>query len=364
MKMRNPLFTILLGFLFVSPSNSETPTVSNETTDPHPLPMTVSGFVEASGQWNLNRPESNVSVLRSYDGKADSLYLNAVHVAASAAPAEGLTVVAEIDAGTDASFNRNGNVNSLQFDLQEGYVVYVHSDTALGIKAGKFATFMGIEVIEGPDNPTVTRGFLFGLAEPFTHTGAVVTWKCGAFDVAAGVVNGWDLVTDNNSGKTVVGKATYGTDAYGATFSFLVGPERPDTNRSIRRAMDVTGFFRIGEHRINVQALYGDDEVDAISPRRIRWRGAGIQPVIVVTEDVSVGLRIEYLGDPDGARTGVAGGGSVTNVTVAPALKLSKALTVRAEGRIDFASKEIYEDKDGKPKDTQVTLSLEVSVRF
>jgi len=364
MKMRIPLYTVLLGCLFVRPSNSETPTVPNETTEAPRFPMAVSGFIEATGQLNLNRPESHVSVLRSYDNKADSLYLNAVHVVVSAAPAEGITVVAEVDAGSDAAFNRDGNVNALQFDLQEGYVVYVHSDTALGIKAGKFATFMGIEVIEGPDNPTVTRGFLFGLAEPFTHTGAVVTWKCGAFDVAAGVVNGWDLVTDNNSGKTVVGKATYGTDAYGATLSFLVGPEQPDTNHSIRRAIDLTCFVSIGEHRVNLQAIYGDDDVDAISPHRVRWRGAGIQPVIAVSEAVSVGSRLEHLGDPDGARTGVAGGASVTNVTVAPAVKLSKALWVRVEGRIDFASREIFNDKAGKMKDTQATLSLAVSVRF
>src|SRR5258708_16699814 len=79
--------------------------------------------------------------------------------------------------------------------------------------AGKFATYEGIEVIEGPADPTITRGFLFWLAEPVTHVGAKLHYTTGPVDVGVGLVNGWDTnntlfeTGDNNNQKTLIWRA-------------------------------------------------------------------------------------------------------------------------------------------------------------
>ena len=324
--------------------------------------ISISGFVDTSAHYNVNNPDSRTSALRSYDSRAQSFYLNAVHGAFSVAPVEGVQAVVELDAGSDAGFNKNGSVDSIQFDVQEAYVTYVHEGTGLGVKAGKWATFEGIEVIEGPDNPTVTRGFLYGLAEPFTHVGAAVTYAAGAFDAALGVVNGWDVVTDNNTGKTVLGKATYGGEDWGVTGSFLAGPEQADNSHDVRQSYDVTGFATVGGVKVNVQGNYGNEKV---AGGRSHWVGGGIQPVVPVTEAFSVGARLERFRDPEGVRTGAAGGPTVTNVAIAPAYAVTEALTVRAEARADFSSGgDAFEDAQGDPKASQVTLGAEVSFRF
>jgi hypothetical protein len=323
--------------------------------------ISISGFVETSGHYNFNNPDSRMSALRSYDMRAQSFYLNAVHGAFSIVPIEGVEAAVELDAGSDADFNKNGSVDSIQFDIQEATVSYVHDGTGLGAMAGKFATFMGIEVIEGPDNPTITRGFLYGLAECFTHVGAVATWRSGDFDAALGAVNGWDLVTDNNSGKTVVGKASYGTEEWGATASFLAGPEQPDNSSDYRQSYDLTGFVAVGGVTVNLQANYGNEK---IAGNRVHWVGGGIQPVVPVTDAFSVGARLERFRDPEGARTGVAGGTTVTNVSLAPAYAFTEALTVRLEGRVDFSTADAFEDSHGDPEDTQATVSAEVYYRF
>jgi hypothetical protein len=324
--------------------------------------ISISGFVDTSAHYNANNPDSRTSALRSYDSRAQSFYLNAVHGVFSIAPVEGVTAVVELDAGSDADFNKNASVGSVQLDVQEAHIAYVHEETGLGGRIGKWATYQGIEVIEGPDNPTITRGFLFGLAEPFTHVGAVATHKSGAFDAALGVVNGWDLVTDNNTGKTVLGKATWAAEAWGVTGSFLAGPEQVDNSGDYRQSYDVTGFVTVEGVKINAQANYGNE---TIAGDRVHWVGGGIQPVVPVSEVVSVGARVERFRDPEGARTGVAGGPTVTNVTVAPAFAITKALTVRVEARVDFSSGgDAFEDASGDPKDTQATLSAEVFFRF
>jgi hypothetical protein len=78
-------------------------------------------------------------------------------------------------------------------------------------------------------NRNELHGFLFNLAEPFTHVGAVATYRAGAFDAALGAVNGWDVVTDNNTGKTILGKAAYTADAWGSRPPSWSAPNRPAT---------------------------------------------------------------------------------------------------------------------------------------
>lgn len=333
-----------------------------------PVEANFSGYAAVSAHWNFNNPKGRMSALRSYDARSDTFTLNAVHAAVTLDLGKGVTAVVEADAGSDASVNRldPGGVEEINFDLQEAYVTYALPGLPFGFKAGKFATTAGIEVIESPDNPTITRGFLFGLAEPFTHVGFLVSWKEGPFEAAAGAVNGWDVVADNNTGKTALGKLTAACeDRCGITISLLVGPEQEDANDPIRRTVDVTGFVSpFSILRLNVQGLWGDDEVEVISRRRVRWYGFGLQPVLAPTEEFSAGFRVEWFRDGDGARTGVPGGAEVWNLTVAPALRVTDHLTVRIEGRLDRASEDLFEDEDGRPRERQATLSGEVIVRF
>jgi hypothetical protein len=61
----------------------------------------------------------------------------------------------------------------------------------LTLKAGKFVTCSGYEVIESPNNLNFSRGYLFGLAIPLTHTGGFASYTfTDWFNVTAGVVAG------------------------------------------------------------------------------------------------------------------------------------------------------------------------------
>ncbi len=108
----------------------------------------------------------------------------------------------------------------------------------------------------------------------------------------------------------------------------------------------------------------GDDEVEAVPGRRVRWRGFGLQQVVMPAGVFSVGLRAEWFRDADGVRTGGTGGVDVWNVSVAPAFRLTERLTLRVESRFDRADEDVFEDSDGLPRDRQVTLSGEIFLRF
>ena len=168
----------------------------------------VSGFVDATYNRTLNASTARENVHHSFDQQSNTFLLNAVHLALSGGEGEAVSYTVEIDAGTDAAAAGSAGLGpGDDFDLQEAYVTYALGSSKLTVTAGKFVTFEGIELIESIDNPTITRGFLFGLAEPFTHTGMTASYQLSPrVQLVLGAVNGWDLWVDNNDAPTGVAK--------------------------------------------------------------------------------------------------------------------------------------------------------------
>ncbi len=71
--------------------------------------------------------------------------------------------------------------------------------SGLELTVGKFITPMGFESTYGPSTPLYSRSFLFGFAEPISHTGIkanyIVNPQVSAYFA---IVNGWDDFEDNN----------------------------------------------------------------------------------------------------------------------------------------------------------------------
>ncbi len=316
---------------------------------------TISGFVNVTYNTNLNDPPSNTNGgLRSYDFNTKTFIMNAAHLALEGSPSDGVDYVVELDFGSDAEVTSGDD----DFDVQEAYVTYKLGDTGLELKAGKFATYMGIEVIESPDNPVVSRGYLYGLAESFTHVGAVITYApSDSFDIVIGAVNGWDVSVDTDGEQTVLGKiGITPSDAFGLSISVLSGPD--GTGGSNLTAYDVTGSVGLGEKiALNFQYNTGDDSAG-------KWSGFTIQPVFECIETISLGVRYESFDDSDDVRAGLGTGGTYTNISVAPAFELSEGLTLRAELRYDTADWGAFEASDGTATDSQTTVALELISKF
>jgi hypothetical protein len=341
-------------------------------------PPTISGFVDTQYTYNLNDPITGINTMHSYDNLDDNIR-SLAHLVFSGSVGDSGYVI-EVDAGNDAITNTSiGAGTGDDFDIQEAYMTHKWS-SGLGLKLGKFVTYHGIEVIEAKDNPTITRGFLFGV-EPFTHTGGVVTFApSDKLDFAAGVVNQWDNVADNNDAKTAVAKATLNLgDPLMFTISGYHGAEQASvmpTTSSVsstgynRNSFDLTGVTKIIPNvALWFQGIYGDEENvddkdgDGLNDDLGVWSGFTIQPVISISEKFSVGARYEYLADGDGVKTG-AEDASLYNITVAPAYKISDALTARLEYRYDASNKKLWVDNEGVAKDTASYISTEFTLVF
>lgn len=323
----------------------------------------ISGYVDTTYNYNFNKPASQTTTvgtpngaagvnLSSYVTRANSFDLTAAHVSLSGS-LKNAGYVVEFDAGTTANVDTplTGAGGADDFDLQEAYLTYACPITGINLKAGKFVTLEGIEVIESPSNPTISRGLLYAMAEPFTNVGfllsrAVPIKGLEGLELRAGVVNGWDQLTDNNDGKTVIGGLgiNYGDLATGG-LSIYYGPEQANNDSNHRTSVDLTIFNNSIENlTLGLQANWGRE--DGISNETDSWYGFGVQPIYRFTEKFCLAGRVEYMENKRGSRFG-NDGGNITNFTITPTFNITKNATFRTEYRYDIASDDFFESDSG-----------------
>jgi len=116
-------------------------------------------------------------------------------------------------------------------------------DSGFQMDFGKFVTSAGAEVIESNANWNYSRSLLFSWAIPYYHFGFRATETKGHFTGGFQLVNGWNNVDDNNSGKTLgfVGNVTSKKISW--MNNYYTGPENSGTNTGWRNLYDTTVLF-------------------------------------------------------------------------------------------------------------------------
>ncbi|GAB5443806.1 MAG: porin [Fuerstiella sp.] len=125
---------------------------------------------------------------------------------------------ADIMYGVDASDTQSfGNPpgsfdNAAAWDRGAGYgwaMPQLYGEIASGdwsLKLGHFYTLIGYEVVTAPDNFFYSHALTMYNSEPFTHTGALLTYAAGDATIYAGWTAGWDTGFDNfNGGSSWLG---------------------------------------------------------------------------------------------------------------------------------------------------------------
>src|SRR5262245_24810503 len=224
-------------------------------------------YVEMGGTFNLNGvsrgvPNStssgHVNQFRYYD-IYDNYTFNMAEFSIKRDPDEkfpfGMGLV--LTAGEDAQKNHSIGMlrteedvfpfrNTPWFDVQEAYLsARIPVGTGPVLKVGKFATLVGYEVMEGPNNLNYSRDFLFSLATPFTHTGVLASYGFTSWlSAQAGLVLGWDRANIENGGPSGTGQISVTPSKELTTaLNFVVGPEKSGDRNPIRWIIDLTASY-------------------------------------------------------------------------------------------------------------------------
>ena len=336
-------------------------------------------YIENSAVFNLNgNGRGNHNELRLYD--FDSGYtFNIAEFSAKKDPSErypfGFGVVLTV--GQDAQKNHALGIfrdsddafpfrNTFVGDLQQAYGSYkVPLGSGLTVKAGKFVTLLGYEVIESPNNPNFSRSFLFGFAIPFTHVGALLSYSpTDWLTVTAGPVVGWDVAKDNNNSMSATGQ-------------FALTEQASNTTHP-RTVLDWTATYTgIKKVTLGANLDYGWEPKEASlvasgtrADTDATWWGIAGYTAYDWTEQLGTALRLEYFDDPESVRTAaraVGGRTSLWEVTGTLQYKIWKGLVGRLEYRHDQANEKVFKlvDHGTRPAlKNQDTISVALYYSF
>ena len=362
------------------------------STEHLPFGLELGSGIATSYEYDLNDPGSRRISLRSFDRNHDSFVLDLFQLRISRAPGvDGVGFVAKIDfgklaerLGTDWDGDgTSGNVAAERdpVDLQEAYVTYdVPGLPDLRLRAGKFVTPLGAEVIEPWSNPNISRSLAFAWADPFTHVGATASYAFGSqASLMLGIVNGWDNVVDANDGKTLVGSlGLTPVERLSFTINGIYGAEQPDRGDAKRGSIDLVSTIKPGAgFAIVLNYLYGN-ETDIGVGGDAEWNAfSGILAYDLAAAlplPVGLALRGEYFDDSDGTRLPTPDGNgfgahqSAWEVTTTLQVVLAPGLMLRTEYRYDKGRHRLYEKSPvGAAADfrnDQHTIAAEMSYVF
>jgi putative OmpL-like beta-barrel porin-2 len=249
-------------------------------------------------------------------------------------------------------------------NIEEAYGSYLAPvGKGLTIDVGKFVTNAGAEVIEAKDDWNYSRSLLFQLAIPLYHSGVRLTYSPNdKVTLMGGVINGWNVVNDNNTGKSVMASLTYKpTGSVSLVENYIGGPEQANDNSNWRNLSDTVLSYTVNP-QLSLMANYdyAHDTLGTPVPTlnlpagaSVHWQGVAGYLKYQANKYVAVVPRVEYFNDPQGIQTGFLGGQNLTDATVTLEVKPADNFMWRIEYRGDFSNQSPFINSSGVAKSNQ-----------
>lgn len=354
-----------------STTPSATKSVSGPSISSLLGPTSLSGFVDMYYDYNSNQPASRTNSFRSFDGASNQFALNLVELVVDKTPEiTNSRTGYHLALGFGEAMNAvNGtDPGGLGFDqyLKEAYFSYLAPvGKGLQIDAGKFVTPHGAEVIETKDDLNYSRGLLFSYAIPYYHYGLRAKYAFSdKYSVSGFLVNGWNNVVDNNTGKTYgVGFGWNPTKKISFTQNFMAGPEQSNNNSNWRQLWDtVITYSPTSKLSFTLNTDYGrgDRMKGVVDP--VFWTGAAGYVKYAFNEKYAVVTRYEYYDDANGFTTGTAQ--HFNGFTATFQRLTAEHILSRLEFRRDMSNEPTFVRGNGLPAGAQNTLTAGLVFMF
>ncbi|MFQ5456211.1 MAG: outer membrane beta-barrel protein [Nitrospirota bacterium] len=252
--------------------------------------------------------------------------------------------------------------------IEQGFVTLTllrGGDTTLTI--GKFNAPIGFELLDAPDMYQFSHALVFKNGLPTNLTGLQVSKGLGDMaDISLYIVNGWDVMEDNNDGKTFGGRLGISPDdEIGLGLSYITGPEQDSNDDNNRSVLDIdASVSSIQNLLIGAEFNLGKEEGIGIGGGDANWLGYLVMMHYDLKDWVGFTFRYDYFNDKDGQRTGLGKEVVEQAVTFAPTFTIADGMGALIEYRKDFADTNAFIDADGNPSDDNTVVAVEFTYSF
>jgi len=380
MKLSLPLFALFMLFTGLAQAQTDSTTAltqNNAAITPTQGSFSVNGYADTYYFYNANNPLSRSNRSRIFDLKHDNFSLGLIQTVFTYS-IDKLKVVADLTYGPNAELGNFGNVGSSGISIKQAYGSY-YFNNKLTFTVGQFGTHIGYELIDAPLNVNYSLSYLFGNG-PFYHTGAKLDYALSSkIGLMAGVVNGWDELTDFNSRKSIIGQVhlapVEGLHLYANVIS---GDEHNGLSAFGHKSgcrtnlYDLTFAYQLTEKfKVGLNSAYGQFKSgynqyitdaaieDAATPedeaflsaeqaysKDQSWKGAALYLNYTLNDQFGLGLRAERFSDPNGVR--YFGKFVGNEFTLTGDVKLAQGyFNLKPEVRLDTSKNPFFEDRNG-----------------
>ncbi|MDX2303436.1 MAG: outer membrane beta-barrel protein [Microscillaceae bacterium] len=363
-----------------------------------------SGYVDAYYFMNFNQPATrsnlgNSGISRGFDRYPGQFQLGMVMTRAEY-NLKKADVVAELGFGPNAEYGSYGNDFRYRWGttlanttysailIKQAFINYRPTDK-LTFTLGQFGTHIGYEYIDAPLNFHYSINNTFNAGIPFYHTGLKATYAFSdKVSLMAGVVNGSDMLNDNNRNKSFIGQLFVSpAEGFNIYINTIVGNEAnsrangKDTSSlfvvyDLVATYQITEKFSIGTW-LMLGTLKGEYQGGTYFAETGSWGGANLYMTYAFNDVFSLGARVEYFDNTTGVR-GLLTQGRGTEAqsyTLTGNFTLADGhLLLKPEFRLDNFKKiegtensdaQQFQDKDGNfTKNTQSTFGMAAIFKF
>jgi len=226
-------------------------------------------------------------------------------------------------------------------NIEQAYVSY-KPEAARGLQLdfGKHVTMAGAEVIETHSNWNYSRSLLFAWSIPYYHFGLRASMPAGQhFTAGFHLVNGWNNVEDNNSGKTVGLTGALAAGPVTWSNNYYAGPEKTGVNQGWRHVYDTTLLVSGSKASAYLNFDYGTDKNPGAADNV--WYGVAGAARFAFGDHFAIAPRLEWFNDRDGFSTGMPQ--KLKEFTLTGEYKMTQGVLGRLEYRRDWSDQPFFD---------------------
>jgi hypothetical protein len=310
-------------------------------------PISFSGFIDLAAVYNANRPQGHenfVAGTGTSGKRANELMLNLAQVqwsrVATADQPMGFTLSLVAGQGTEVVHAGEPNGPDELRHVYQASIAY-RLRNGLVLEAGIYPSHIGLEGFYAKENWNYTRSWL-GELSPYYQTGIKASYSFnGHWSAQFHVVNGWQLIHDNNDGKSIGTQLAYTNGPVTASLNTFIGPELADDNDSLRKLVDVVVLYRVTP-KMQLGGSFDLGAQERPNAGDARWRGAGALGRYAFTERHAIVIRAEEFRDPDAGISGSAQ--TLREATLTYELRPREHLILKFETRYDRSTARVFAD--------------------
>jgi hypothetical protein len=353
------------------PAESQAPPEPNAATIDEAPKLQVGAFVDAYFAWNENKPADHANFFPGVGTSAKRDFeagVNLAQVDFVLAPRPvGFKLSLGFGTAPEVVHAAEARGIAAHPDIWRNLVqASAQWQTGLGrgllLEAGVYPSHIGMEAFQTRDNWNYTRSWL-GELSPYYQTGLKLSYPfSGRWSAQLHLLNGWQVISDNNRGKSVGAQIAYGADKLSVSLNGIVGPEL--ANDDIRALVDVVATWK-ATASLSLGTSLDLAREDRPAGLDAGWQGVGLYARFAPPAwRTAVAVRGEYYDDADGAISGVAQ--TLRELTLTLEHRPVPRLILKLEGRYDRSSADVFGTRetgvDGQPLRTRDQLLVVLGV--